>query len=117
MTKAENTQRELARQKFWRDQGKCYCCRDHRPIGANGYECDICQASRLEAHRRRKGLKPWRPGGRGRPPKSAPRILVKARVLKLAMDRVRRCREQLKEARTHLKDIKHQATRPNPPTP
>jgi hypothetical protein len=56
--------------------GRCSrCC--VRPLHTK-WQCAECAAKTREAARRRLGCKPWRKGGRGRPPKGA--LNTEARV-------------------------------------
>lgn len=51
--------------------GKCLDCGGDR--GGNPIRCDECLKGQARANRERsrrvEGWKPWRPGGKGRPPK------------------------------------------------
>ena len=51
--------------------GWCVSC--YKEPAALGVRCESCQATyskKQEERNRKKGIKPWKAGGRGRPPKS-----------------------------------------------
>jgi hypothetical protein len=63
----------VSRQREWQvkrvSEGKCGTCGNPRNLYA--YACDECQADVRRRVRANSGLKPWRKGKRGRPPKWA----------------------------------------------
>ena len=58
---------ESVLQERRRRAGKCRYCMT--PALAGLTLCDYHRTQRASADRTRKGVKPWQPGGRGRPPK------------------------------------------------
>ena len=49
------------------------CVSGNKEPAAAGVRCESCQATyskKQEERNRKKGIKPWKAGGRGRPPKS-----------------------------------------------
>jgi len=63
--------KEVSRQRKFQKQrlaaGLCYQCGDPREHYTE--RCDACQAKVNARQRRDNGWNPWKPGGRGRPPK------------------------------------------------
>jgi hypothetical protein len=64
---ASRSERELARQEAIIRCGLCSQCRNPRNLYAR--LCDWCAVLKKLNNRNRAGSRPWREGGRGRPPK------------------------------------------------
>jgi predicted amidophosphoribosyltransferase len=60
-----------SRQRLWQlmnsAEGLCEVC--SAPITHYSTMCDACAAKKRLQVQARRGFKPWRPGGKGRPPK------------------------------------------------
>lgn len=59
--------RQREYQKRMKAAGRCESCGQHRN-GANRTYCQRCAETQRILQRRRAGYRPWRFGGRGRPP-------------------------------------------------
>lgn len=51
-------------------EGKCINCGAARNLYS--HHCDVCYSEMQNRRRKRLGMNPWTPGGKGRPPKKAP---------------------------------------------
>lgn len=66
MGRAKRPGRLRKRESDLLDAGLCTCC-GKEPL-ASKYRCLLCHRRAIESQRERTGYRPWRPGGRGRPP-------------------------------------------------
>ena len=66
--------RSISRQRAWQQkqvaEGNCRCC--GLPRNLYSHECDDCYNKETKRRRKKSGHKPWKRGGRGRPPKDQP---------------------------------------------
>ena len=62
--------RQLAWQREQTKAGKCWRCA--QPLGKSPYStCVPCAEADRKRKRKEEGSRPWKPGGRGRPPLAA----------------------------------------------
>lgn len=65
--------RQLAWQRKQRKDGRCWRCGSE--MGKSPYKvCVVCAEADRRRQRKKDGTRPWKPGGRGRPPIVPPKV-------------------------------------------